>query len=645
MRKFIVFLFLSTFFLLTGVANAYDPGGYDVQTHLTPPEEVGPIKDATKNTKDDQFATVTQRCEATSIPSNYDSVCCQPPYYWLNPVCPYQMKGQDLVYDPSKQLQTEEENDAYQATLACLGSSGGDCSNSPAVQNILQNAKNKYNTCKNDCENSYQGCVPGCNVQGTSNGGGPYVDGNANYYYFAVVSCLQAGGNCLRVAPTQYHDVVVKAMDDVRYGTVWQAQQTEGYVDQNCQSSCVSNRDYCTSNCDQQYKDLPDRIRAAAQKAVDNWETVGNLGSSKIALPPPTPVNNELQKIEDKATWPNLDKITDPNGKEIMAQDILRGGLSDDMPIATFKYPVENFKKGEPVAITVSGGPGETLPIQEVVLTPAKDAGSGSVEITVSGGTTPKLLGEGALGTPDYVLPAITPDPQIYDLDSYVRIGATTQIIDKADPIRIACSDTYIRFAINTSNYKATNGKIVSMLHYNEKSKNWDELSVEKYLCEYDTGWCRYTAHSTGNSIFAIVVKKASETKSDTNIDVNNDKNALTLNTNPAPVSNWIALAVWFVLIVVFYRKFWGETSAKLKSASNRKQKRNILHEYGFFKYIIVFGGVLIGNSICMLLVFLRLPNNTIELKDFFAVYCVMFVAGMIVGVVGWLAQTIHFKE
>lgn len=637
MKKIITFLFLSLLLPLASlVANADDnPGGYDVQTHLTPPSEVGPIKDATTGTMNDQFSTITQRCEATSIPSNYYATCCQPPYYWLNPACPYLVNNQQLVYDPTKQLETEDENDAYQSTLTCLGSSGSDCANSSAVQNILQNAQNKYDTCKNDCENSYQSCTPGCTVAGTSNGDGPYVDSTANYYYFAVVNCVRSGGVCYRIAPSQYHDVAEKAVNDVQYGTVWQAQQTEGYTDQGCLNSCSSNNDYCTSNCDQQYKDLPDRIRAAAEKATDNWNTIGNLGSSEMTLPPPTPLSNELQKIEDRTTvWPNLEKITDPNGKEIMAQDILRGGLSDDMPIATFKYPVDSFKKGEPIAITVSGGPGETLPIQEVVVTPAEDMGSGSVEVTVSGGTTPKLLGEGAPGTPDYILPKTVPDPQIYELDSYARIGATTQLFDKSDPLKLMFSDTFFRFAIDTSKYKniaSRNGAIVSMLHYNQKTQNWDELSVEKYLCENDGGWCRYTAHSTGNSIFAIVIKKA-----DKGSNVISSLLDSGTGTGGGSLASWIFILVWLVVAILLYILVWRKIVLKFKSGMNSKQKRAILHELGFVKHVFIFGVAILGNFLALIFASIILSREPLTIPLFFGTLFLGAPFGFLVGLIRW---------
>lgn len=86
-------------------SETQDEDASGIQPTQITPTEVTSTKISPSDTSkaQDSFATIAERCKKSGIPSSYFGACCAPPDYWLNALCPYQMKGQKLEWKSGKE--------------------------------------------------------------------------------------------------------------------------------------------------------------------------------------------------------------------------------------------------------------------------------------------------------------------------------------------------------------------------------------------------------------------------------------------------------------------------------------------------------------------------------------------------------------
>jgi len=661
-----------------------DSGGYDV-TPLGNVNEVGPIKNATVAPINDSFKTITERCEGSGISSSDASVCCQPPIYWLNPACPYSATATGLVYDPQKQVGTDEENQAYQSAIDCLGAGESDCANTPAIQKIISSAQSKHDTCTATCENTYQSCVSGCTTTTGGNGDGPYTDATANAAYRAAVQCLQSGtSNCLHVvagyglSDNAVSQIVQQAYSDVQNGTVWQSQPGTTTTDQDCVNTCVTDDTSCVDACGN-VNDVKNKAQAAAQKALDDWQTVK---STPLQPPPAKPLNGELQNAEQKATQVTSNTITDANGKDIPAQDVLKSGLDDTNPYAAFSFPLKNAKVGTPVEATISAGPPEAFPRDKVVMIPTKNITDGTLEIAVSGKDQPLTMG--APGTPDYAEPK-PPHPDVYELDDYARVmpmltyhGQRTPEIDYTELIFLIVVKTVLLGPLGSSspaqpglaspvpfvstasavvaNTNTSADSTVVLLQYNLKTKAWDELPTEKEICDTD-GLCSFTAKSATAGLFALATKKISSgsTNANTNTNTNGNTNGLKavdyviggspMDHIPVRVYMWPFIIIGIIVFIVVNRRYWRPYARALKTAKTTTERREAFRRIGLWRYVVIAGALQFGLMFAIVVDSLMAFSNQLDwdmvIGMFFA--CLL-VIGPLFGLLTWSFTALYYR-
>lgn len=619
-----------------------ESGGYDVQTHLIKPSEVGAIKDAT----DDSFKTITSRCMQSGIPSSSYGNCCQAPIYWLNPSCPYQMKGQDLIYEPKQnQFSTDEESEAYQSVIDCLKTGSTNCQSTGVINNLVANAKSTCDNCNNRCKSNFQSCNSGCQrtvVDSQAQGDGPWTNSQANAAYRVAVQCLRNGSsNCIRaiagmVPSSSINQILTQAYNDVRNGTVWEpkAAQSHTETDSNCQASCNSAYTSCTKACPN-FKELQGKIVAAASKAMSDFQ---QAKTNPATMPQPKPLTYKFNNLEKDATKIESNEVVDENGKALEAST-LKNGLGKSLPEVNLKFPTGKVEKGQYLETVVRGDATSTLPVDKILFAPKDSIDDGTMTVTIGDNTKPELFigASQAKGQSDYEKPNVEPDHSLYDTLDFIRIDAkvkphaSNQYVD-GDFVDVLFSMVkavkgMVSNPLGTAQYPNPEAAIdanatVELLHFNKKTSHWDELSTEKAACF--EGGCRFTAESPGASTFALVVKKKTS--------------AQILMEKVAKVMEWVFLVLWFGVIIFAYNKLWSKRSIELRDAKTNEEKSIILQRIGFGRFVMIRGVLLQGFSIAwFFMALLTLGGLKSWVLVFFFINIITAPLGFTIGAIGWL--------
>lgn len=322
--------------------------------------------------------------------------------------------------------------------------------------------------------------------------------------------------------------------------------------------------------------------------------------------------------------------IVDFDGNALSPEDVLRAGVSEDVPFVQFEFDFANVKKGKPVNAIFSAGLPEALPLQSIIFTPSEDIDEGTLTVSIIDGARPELLGQGAPGAPDYARPEVLILPKQYELKDYIRIDAK---IDRRGSEEYVW-DGYETAPISEALFKMVTSLIpkkdgfnhpeteVVLLHLNKDNK-WDPLVTEKGSeCIFDKSLCTLTASSPGFSVFAIALKKPA------------------LSDQAA----WATLVLfWVPGLVFFYYKFWRGIANKLKNSS-KEDRVKILKELGFKRYVLI-RGFFLGNSLAIFHTLLNTSGNKMSAARFVDFYFSDLIFGLIAGMILWYFATRKSQE
>lgn len=532
---------------------------------------------------------------------------------------------------------TAQSSYVYNAVYSCLdGNNGSNISscvdNATATGNSVSQQADQIQQCLQSCQATYDDCANSCN-NAQPLGGAP--DDAA---YQAVISCLQGQVSCPAVL-SQYglsmgSAVVQEAYNDIQNGTIkppsggGQAPDTGA-----CLDSCSQTLTACQNQCDSQPA-AADDAQQAAQRAVDDWAKAHNPAKKGD-------VTKSLQALRAKATHVTPTSIKDAKGKDVAANDVLRGGVDDTLPVVTLRFPLKNAKQGAPISADVTSGPPETFPVEGVIVQPAQDVANGSLEVQVSGGSKPEILGEGAPGTPDFIRPDAPPDPKQFTMQDYIRIGATETPGTAGENAPVSWSDVWLSIFKNTGNAITDPDGSIRMLHYNRSTRVWDPLPTERYLCDYAEAFCRYSVHSTGNSLFALVVARPGANVTTPPATINSPQQQTIIITLPFFLRwsfwRWVAIAFWASVLLVIYFESWRKYARQIRAAGSRDERQRIVREIGLARFAFIAGLLLFGGafSVSVLAISSFVPGfggaRTL------ASVGVCFIGGFVFGLVVWL--------
>ncbi len=326
--------------------------------------------------------------------------------------------------------------------------------------------------------------------------------------------------------------------------------------------------------------------------------------------PSVTPVSTKNQKNlsveENKSLFgeSTSQAVVAPTMSEVekTALNLPTSGTTKSQGVVTVKFPINGVKAGQAVDAVVNDNDSINVPVEKVVAVPTHDLNGATLAISYD--ATPQTLGAGAPGQPDYP----KPDPNQYHVISKFRIDTKrgSTFVPSYETINgqieaTPWKDVFISFIVaakdlidprQTTGYENPTDAAVTVLHWNNSTGKYDELSAEKGLCAKDYHWCRYTVHSPGASPFLIVIKKA-QTK---------------------PIT-WVLLVLWLVILIFIYRKWWRPY---------KKEPRP-----NFVKYVFLAGIVLFGNGfawvLCTLFAFYHLN---------FSMFLILYLSGLSWGLI-----------
>ncbi|GEM_PF-4205961 len=368
---------------------------------------------------------------------------------------------------------------------------------------------------------------------------------------------------------------------------------------------CDESIQYCAEGCPPR-RGIPNNDMDEPVKPEEPDETI------EEPVVQANPLAKRFAELDERAI-PLIPKgIVDFDGNALAPQDVLRAGIDESIPSATFNFTFGNIKKGEVLNAVFSGGLPEALPLQSIIFTPDEDIDDGSLTVTIVDGSKPELLGSGAPGMPDYARPEVLSLPKQYALKDYIRVDAK---IDRkgfdeyvwdgyeAAPISEVLFKMVTSLVPKKEGFAHPETEVV-LLHLN-KDNRWDPLVTEKGTeCLFDQNLCTFTALSPGFSVFAIAYKK------------------------PTNIVPWILFVMaWVPLLIVFYRKFW-------KSAK----------EKGFWKFVLI-RGFFIANVMAVFTTSINIVRQKITLAKFADIYSADIVVGLIIGIILWFITKRKGKE
>ncbi len=238
----------------------------------------------------------------------------------------------------------------------------------------------------------------------------------------------------------------------------------------------------------------------AARLALDDWQAAKTSGNGQAG-----PLAKKLAALAKTATPIDPASTVDSVG-QVIAPDKLALGLGDSLPFVRLGFDLSGVQADEAVSLELQPG----LPIRKLVFLPSQSIQDGTLTVTLADRLTPQLFDRGAYGSPDYVIPP-APNARQYEPKHYIRADARMKLtdLDTVGYENAPISEAFWSLFAYDPGFENPERGSVSLLHYNQNANDWDELPNEKGLCDLDTGWCQYTARSSGFSYFAIVVKKS----------------------------------------------------------------------------------------------------------------------------------------
>lgn len=486
MRKlFLPFLILTALFLGSSIVYGQDTGGgYNVPTELPIIKDVSQTKDSDS----DVYKTIKQRCLDAGLPSQ----CCNPPDYSEAEECPIRLKRVITQPEP-KQLNTKEEQDAYQSVLSCLQENNSDeerCIRNDTFTGITMEIDQKNAACAASCQNNFQNCNDnGCGVSGWTT---PerykayvgWIECEVRQLPGWIPECQEAQKNFVKIMGGYNSDLYKQASSDFyNYRSSGGASLKPPPVEETdtaCQNACLQ-RDACEDRCNNSNGAAGNEVDAAAHQALEDWRA-GVRSGKVLPAKKPGPLAQKLADLEKTATPIRFAATVDFDGNEV-APEKLAQGLGDLLPSVRLGFSLKNIKEDEAVSLEIQKG----LPIKKIVLTTSQPIDDGVVAVTVIDASRLQFQ------------EVPQPEPSRYELKNYFQVDTTVNQTE-THPWKEALFE-FLLPLIPDQDFED-----VEMLRWNRDQNEWDTLPIEQIGCGPAT--CRFISSSSGTSYFAIVVDK-----------------------------------------------------------------------------------------------------------------------------------------
>lgn len=118
----------------------------------------------------------------------------------------------------------------------------------------------------------------------------------------------------------------------------------------------------------------------------------------------------------------------------------------------------------------------------------------------------------------------------------------------------------------------------------------------------------------------------------------------VTPDTRNSNAGAWLLLIVWGSLVAWIYKRFWKEERLAIWATKTMKERSEVVAQIGFWKFVLIYGVLLIGNVFAILLLAVMSANITITADMYVPTLIGGLVFGFISGTLVWLVFTLYHK-